>query len=243
VALRIAFDLDGVLADMESELARHAESLFGTRAVRRREKRSPTGDVDKAGQAASGTSDRRASTTLNLTRRRQRRLWQHVASIDNFWESLAELEPGVIQRLATLATEHRWELIFLTRRPESAGAPAQVQTQRWLQTHGFALPSVYVVQGSRGRIAAALDLDFVIDDRPENCLDVIVDSNARPILVWRGEDGQPPADAKHRGIGVVKTVAECLDLLVQADSPETGDQAGVVDRVLRLLGLKESAGS
>ena len=39
------------------------------------------------------------------------------------------------------------EIIFLTKRPESAGATAQVQTQRWLQSKGFALPSVFVVQG------------------------------------------------------------------------------------------------
>ncbi|HEY2149921.1 MAG TPA: hypothetical protein VGH34_03885 [Vicinamibacterales bacterium] len=243
MALRIAFDLDGVLADMDSELARLAESLFGAQADSRPED-APTGPrVETADPAATGAPDSRVATGLSLTVRQQRQLWQQVESIDNFWESLAELEPGVIQRMATLATERRWELIFLTRRPESAGATAQVQTQRWLRAHGFALPSVYVVQGSRGRIAAALDLDFVIDDRPENCLDVIVDSKARAILVWRSGEGQPAADAKHRGVGVVKTVAECLDILVQADSPGGRDQSGVVNRVLRLLGLKESARS
>jgi hypothetical protein len=243
VALRIAFDLDGVLADMDSELARLAESLFGAQADSPPED-APTGTrVEKADPAATDAPDSPVSTGFSLTVRQQRQLWQHVESIDNFWESLAELEPGVIQRMATLATERRWELIFLTRRPESAGATAQVQTQRWLQAHGFALPSVYVVQGSRGRIAAALDLDFVIDDRPENCLDVIVDSKARAILVWRSGEGQPAADAKHRGVGVVKTVAECLDILVQADLPGGRDQPGVVNRVLRLLGLKESTGS
>ena len=72
---------------------------------------------------------------------------------------------------------------------------------------------------------------------------VIVDSKARAILVWRGGEDQPPTDAKHRGVGVVKTVAECLDILTQADSPGARDQPGVVNRVLRLLGLKESGGS
>ncbi len=37
-----------------------------------------------------------------------------------------------------------------------SGATPQVQTQRWLESKGFRLPSVFVVQGSRGRIAAAL---------------------------------------------------------------------------------------
>jgi hypothetical protein len=51
---------------------------------------------------------------------------------------------------------------------------------------GLRASSVYVVQGSRGLIAAALELDVVVDDRHENCYDVVVDSGARAILVWRG---------------------------------------------------------
>ena len=124
-----------------------------------------------------------------MTARQQRRLWRHVESIENFWQTLAEIEPGVVSRLATIATDRRWEIIFLTKRPETAGATAQVQTQRWLESKGFALPSVFVVQGSRGRIAASLGLDIVVDDRPENCLDVVVDSKARALLVWREDEG------------------------------------------------------
>ena len=171
-----------------------------------------------------------------MTARQERRLWRHVEAIENFWETLAEIEPGAVARLAAVATERKWEVLFLTKRPASAGATAQVQTQRWLEAKGFALPSVYVVQGSRGRIAAALALDFVIDDRPENCLDIVVDSKARAVLVWR-DGGRPVPIAAHRlGIGVVKSVEECLDILTQVDAPAS-ETAGVVDRVMQLLGL------
>jgi len=128
---------------------------------------------------------------LNMTSRQQRRLWRHIGSIENFWETLAELEPGVIQRLAAIATERRWEVIFLTKRPRRQAHGAGPD-QRWLASKGFALPSVYVVQGSRGRIAHALDVDIVVDDRPENCLDVVVDSKARAILVWREDESSCP---------------------------------------------------
>src|SRR5439155_24554013 len=111
---------------------------------------------------------------------------------------------------AALATDRRWETIFLTKRPASAGATSQVQTQRWLESKGFRLPSVYVVQGSRGRIAAALALDFVIDDTPENCLDVVVDSRARAILVWRDDQGPITGAGQKLGIGVGKSVEDCL---------------------------------
>src|SRR5476649_970552 len=228
--LRVGFDMDGVLADMEGELVRQAEVLFGEAMTRRlkahaeatqqaAESRSTAAaqpvETSEDTPAASDVPPISAPTLLrlNMTARQERKLWRHVESIENFWETLVEIEPGVVSRLATIATDRRWEIIFLTKRPETTGATAQVQTQRWLESHGFTLPSVYVVQGSRGRIAAALGIDIVIDDRPENCLDVVVDSKARAILVWREDEKNLPAAAKRLGIGVVKSVAECLDIL------------------------------
>ena len=99
---------------------------------------------------------------------------------------------------------------------------------------------MYVVRGSRGRIAEALALDFVIDDTPSNCLDVVVDSRARAILVWRRDEKQLPSAARRLGIGVVKSVDDCLKILAQVDAQST-DRPKVMDRVMRLLGLKEPA--
>src|SRR5262249_43288260 len=148
-------------------------------------------------------------------------LWRHVQSIENFWQTLNELEPGVIPRLAALAAERRWEVIFLTKRPGTSGLTAQVQSQRWLESKGFPLPGVYVVQGSRGKIAAALDLEIVVDDRTDNCLDIVMDSSARAILIWRDDERNLPAAARRLGIGIVSSVAECLDVLTQADPQES----------------------
>ena len=254
MSLRIAFDLDGVLADMETELVRQAEIIFGEAMTRRLQEGpaastadEPSSDAGALG-ADSGphaTAETIADTTppllkLKMTARQQRRVWRHVETIENFWETLQELEPGVIKQLSALARDRRWEIIFLTKRPETAGSTAQVQTQRWLESKGFTLPSVFVVQGSRGRIAAALNLDIVIDDRPENCLDVVVDSKARAILVWREAESLLPLAARRLGIGVVKSVSDCLDVLERIDAPEPREP-GVMDRVMRLLGLKEHA--
>jgi len=246
--------MDGVLADMESELVRQAEILFGESMTRKLEARADATPPDAAtptpepslsppdAQASSENAPENAPPLLklNMNSRQQKKLWHHVESIENFWETLAELEPGVVGRLAALAAERRWEIIFLTKRPESAGATAQVQSQRWLEAKGFSLPSVYVVQGSRGRIAAALALDVVVDDRPENCLDIVVDSKARAILVWREPENQLPAAARRLGIGVVNTVGACLDILTEMDRAQPED-TGVMAKVMRLLGLKEPA--
>jgi len=243
--LRIGFDLDGTLADMEGELIRQAEILFGESMARRVDPRPATPETNPAfagGAPAEPAADNEPPLLkLKLTKRQQGRLWEHVESIENFWQTLGECEPGIVERLGRLASERRWEIIFLTKRPEGAGATAQLQTQLWLESRGFHLPSVYVVQGSRGRIAAALGLDVVVDDRPENCLDVAVECQARAILIWRDGAGQLPAAAQRLGIGVVKTVADCLDILTQLDSSR--EQPGMLSRVKRLLGLKEPAGA
>jgi hypothetical protein len=239
--LRIAFDLDGVLADMDSELRRQADGLF----------RDPNGSTlpDRAGgEDASAAGDALAdpapdftppATRLDLTRHQQRRLWQYVRSIENFWERLDETEPGIVGRLAALTMSCQWEVIFLTKRPPTPGETAQLQSQRWLEEKGFNLPSVFVVQGSRGRIAAALDLDIVVDDRLENCLDVVTDSKARAILVVRAGESHPSA-AQRLGIGVVASVGDCLEILEQMEAARR-QPPGVMSRIMRLLGLKESA--
>jgi hypothetical protein len=255
VSLRIAFDLDGVLADMEAELVRQAEAVFGEPMTRKLQERAeahglpgarptPSGDTTVPSEPDHPADDTLTSppplVKLDMTSRQQRRLWRHVAAIENFWESLNEIEPGTVARLAGIAAERRWEIIFLTKRPQSAGATAQVQSQRWLESKGFALPSVYVVQGSRGRIADALGLDIVIDDRPENCLDVVVDSKAKAVLVWRDDEKALPTAARRLGIGVVPSVAECLAILCSADSRPLTDST-LIGRVKRLLGFKEAA--
>jgi hypothetical protein len=255
VGLRIGFDIDGVFADMEGELLRQATIVFGEPLKGRLEQPShpdvASPEVEAADTPVDTTSARQADPEaaadnaptvrkVSMSVRQQGRLWRHVASIENFWETLEELEPGVIERLAALALERRWEIIFLTKRPKTAGTTAQLQSQRWLASKGFTLPSVFVAQGSRGRIAAALGLDIVVDDRPENCHDVLIDSKARAILVWREDDQRLPATARRQGIGVVKTVGECLDIISQIDTASREDP-GVLGRVKRLLGFKEPA--
>jgi hypothetical protein len=137
-----------------------------------------------------------------------------------------------------MVMDHRWELLFMTSRPESQGERAQIQSHRWLVKHGYLTPAVVVVHGSRGKICSALHLDVLVDDRPENCLDVAIDSSARAILMWRGDAGKVPGSARQLGIGSVSTMDECMNILEQLDKP--GSEGGVIDRLKRLLGLGSS---
>ena len=236
MTLRIACDLDGTIADLDGALQREAEKVFGSEVrVRAVDSALPeTPDVeadDDGGVKESDTSHE----TKTLTSRQMRQLWTHVASIENFWISLREIEAGSVARFAALRSQHGMEVIFLTQRPDTAGEATQLQTQRWLEAHGFELPSVYVLQGSRGKAAAALGLDVVLDDRPENCLDVAAESKAQPILVWRNPVDAIPPGAARLGIDIVFSMAEAFRRLEEMGLP--AHRSTVLSRLRSAIGL------
>lgn len=242
--LRIAFDMDGVLADMCGALRREASRLgIGPEEV-------PVQEND-ALAGSSVSSDDTAPPARKMSDRDQPRLWAQVKKIENFWGTLDELEPGSVARLDALAAARRWEVLFVTTRPPTEGETVQRQTQRWLERFGFHLPSVYVVSGSRGKVASALDLDIVVDDRPKNCVDVKADSGALAILVLPRSDTEPATGesmderALRLGIGVVPSVRECLDLLEALESSDGGrrrtTRADLMTRLTRRLGLGKKA--
>src|SRR6478736_732114 len=158
--LRVGFDLDGTVADMYSALHDEALKLFGEEVLRKAAYKSkkPRQAVRQAAGVKAGAEQDNAApapapeddpttamamTELHLTARQQMQLWDHVKKIDNFWTALPELEPGIIARIAKTSVERRWEVIFLTTRPATAGELVQMQSQRWLEAHGFQYPSVY----------------------------------------------------------------------------------------------------
>jgi hypothetical protein len=219
--MRISCDMDGVLADMDSSLARLAAREFGVGGTGAARGAPPEDAPAQEGDAEGAPDEARPSSAIleRLSARQQNRLWQRVAETKNFWESLAELEPGTVRRMQELSHQLRWDILFVTQRPSTAGRTTQLQTQRWLHKHGFDLPAVYTTKGSRGRIAAALTLDVHIDDRIDNAVDVATESRAWSILVWRDAESfeRVEANAKKLNIGVVRTVAEALEKIVAAD--------------------------
>jgi hypothetical protein len=236
MSLRIACDLDGTVADMDTALQREAQRLFGPEVSLHAfpgDRMESAEDVE--GHMTSEAAARRNGGPRPLTAREVRRLWEHVASLENFWASLGEVEPGAVAQLATAARTYRWEVIFLTQRPPSAGETTQVQSQRWLQAHGFEIPSVMVMRGSRGKVAAAFALDALIDDRPENCLDVLSDSKAKPILMWRHGAARIPPAIAGLPIEPVSSMSEalaCLDVM----TTERGRGRSLVGRLRKTFG-------
>jgi len=215
MSLRVAFDLDGTIADMEGALQRIAEQLFGPNVALRpagSEHLDAPASVDDVGDDTTKVEPR-AEKKQVLTGRQLRQVWERVAGTENFWATLGEIEPGSVARIAAMRNDHRLEVIFLTQRPDTQGEITQLQTQRWLEAHGFELPAVFVLRGSRGRAASALQIDVVVDDRPENCLEVATESRARPLLLWRDPIELLPPGTKRLGIEPVPSIAEAVRLI------------------------------
>jgi hypothetical protein len=238
IPLRIGFDMDGTLADLSSAYAEVEDRLFGPdRAAHER----PTPEAREAEQhetvTTATTGDNRRSSKRHRGRPRNReRVWRAIEETPDFWTTLKPIEPGAVKRLYELTGEHHWEVFFITQRPATAGATVQRQTQRWLIEQGFSMPSVIPLSGARGRCAAALHLDYIVDDTPQNCLDVLSDSSTRAILIVDPHDEVAGNSARRLGVGTAPSVNDVLDLLVQAT--EARANPSLFEKLRKLAGWK-----
>ena len=109
IPLRIAFDMDGTLADLSSAYAEIEEGLFGPELA---EHERPAPELREAEQ--HGGEDASAAATIGdnrrVVRRRSRRggtrhrdgVWRAIEGTPNFWTTLKPLENGAITRLYQL---------------------------------------------------------------------------------------------------------------------------------------------
>jgi hypothetical protein len=226
MTVRIGFDMDGVLADFAGAF-RHVETrLFGGAPTVAAEAPEVEAQQEEA-QEAAGQSPREV-------RRRRDAIWNAIHRTPDFWTMLKPTDPGAVRRIHALMLRYRWEVFFITQRPATEGPTVQRQTQRWLVEQGFDLPSVLVISGSRGAAAGALRLNYHVDDSAQNCLDVVSESRARPLLIVPEPDAVTEASAKRLKIGVVRSIGEALDALEQRASG--GQLSGLLNRLSKIVG-------
>jgi FMN phosphatase YigB (HAD superfamily) len=243
-ALRIAFDMDGTLADLSSAYADVEERLFGAvdvdakhpepEAREAEQHNEPGADIPSRSDLERQAVERRAISRMASDHRE--RVWSAIESTPDFWTTLKPLENGAVQRLYDLTGEHNWEVFFITQRPATAGHTVQWQTHKWLVEHGFKTPSVIPLSGGRGKAASALRLDYLVDDTPQNCVDVLSDSSTRAILLVDADDPHAETSARRIGIGVAHSMHEALDLLVQATAARTNPS--LFEKLRKLVGWK-----
>ena len=242
--LRIAFDLDGTLADLSSAYAEVEARLFGAADEDAEHPAPETREAEQHDAASADAADEneleRRSDYRRLVARmsasHRDRVWRTIEATPNFWTSLRPLEEGAVKRLYELTGELNWEVFFITQRPATAGSTVQWQTHTWLVEQGFHTPSVIPLSFGRGKVAAALRLDYLIDDTPQNCVDVLSDSSARAILLVDPDDPLAESSARRLGIGVAHSVHEVLGLLVQATAARSNPT--LFEKLRKMVGWK-----
>lgn len=104
-----------------------------------------------------------------LTKEELEGVWNTIKNTD-FWETLKPY-PEAASSL-TLLRELRGEgdnIYFITSRP---GKYAKHLTEFWLDAQGFECPTV-LLSTQKGPVCVGLEIDIFVDDRPENCQDVM----------------------------------------------------------------------
>jgi hypothetical protein len=100
-----------------------------------------------------------------------------LAAEPDFFDRLVPLlEPPEWRALDALSRERR--LVFITHRQASEGRDVQRLTRDWLLRHGVSDPIVHCTADYKSKLVSDLGVEIFVDDRPENCLDVVEKTRA-----------------------------------------------------------------
>ncbi len=99
MSLRVAFDLDGVLADLGTAYDAVAAEVAATRVTSLgRDATTPGDDGDRSETDSDDTAAGSRSQADDAE------IWAAIRAVSDFWTTLSPLEPGGIERLQATAT-------------------------------------------------------------------------------------------------------------------------------------------
>lgn len=149
--LNIGVDIDGVLANFLQSAYETMRVMFNGR---------PDPSLFQTSWAFS---------SLGITKEEENQLWKTIDVTENWWMNLDPLPNTNL--LKPLCDTHR--VIFITNRKDAnVGWPIEQQSSEWLRrNYQLFFPNV-IISDNKGPIAQGLKLDYFIDDRPKNVMEV-----------------------------------------------------------------------
>lgn len=158
--MRIGFDVDGVLADFNNSFIERCIQVTGKDLFPPRPFDIPCWDYPEH---------------YGYTREETSAIWASIKRDPYFWQSLHAYPEAyrTVQQLDWLEWNEFAEVYYVTARP---GTRVKFQTEIWLEEGVHASYSgrkTVLISSHKGLVARALDLDVYIDDKWENCLDVV----------------------------------------------------------------------
>ena len=105
---------------------------------------------------------------LGITAEEETKMWWEIDATPNWWLSLKRLPHTEYLELLS----DTCDLLFITKRRYSTVYSIAQQTQRWLATHTKVQNPSVIVTKDKGKLCRLLKVDYFIDDKFENCVDV-----------------------------------------------------------------------
>lgn len=155
--LRIGFDIDGVLSNFDTAY----EALFV----------EVTGRNDFAPYAIQEgpLSWNWPTDFYGYTVEDTKEVWRRIKASNSFWFERPPMpEFDAFRKWFKDPVNRQHEIYFITARP---GVNTKLQTENWFALHLDIVPTV-LISDQKGMVCKALDINYYVDDKAENILDV-----------------------------------------------------------------------
>lgn len=196
---KLAFDIDGVLADFTSSYGHALIEVTGRNLLPDGWETNPEFPLTWYWERDAGYTKEEEQKTWN----------EKILSSATFWKKLAPLPDtkDVIKQINRLAREGH-DIYFLTHR---MGKQAKKQTEEWLYNLGVNYPTV-LLSGNKTPLLQALEIDFFVDDK----LSTVEDAALHYMKRGKGcvvlKDAPYNREGRSGNFAVASNALEALDL-------------------------------